>query len=148
MKTLARSLLAMGMIAGLVMSTAGAQEKKAQFAVTLGLLAGDDDGENIGVGICPGVRADFNLTKSFMISPEASLFLGGRLTGAIYSGCTVNYRFGKGFVGLGATVIVAMESPIMLKAHIGAKGRHWTVAGSFQTGGWLTFVGLTAGYIF
>jgi hypothetical protein len=36
----------------------------------------------------------------------------------------------------------------MLKAHIGAKGRHWTVAGSFQKGGWLTFFGLTAGYIF
>ena len=124
MKTVARALMVMGMIAGMVTVAAGAQEKKVQLAVTLGLLAGDDDGEDIGVGICPGVRVDFNLTKSFMISPEASLFLGGRLTGAIYPGCTVNYRFGKGFIGLGAMVIAAMESPIMLKAHIGAKGRH------------------------
>jgi len=33
-------------------------------------------------------------------------------------------------------------------ARVGAKGRHWTVAVSYHTGGWLTFVGLTAGYIF
>jgi hypothetical protein len=54
-----------------------AEQKKTQFAVTLGLLAGDDDGEDTGAGISPGLRVDFYLTKSFMIRPEASLLWGG-----------------------------------------------------------------------
>ena len=135
----------MGMTVGVVMGAAGAAEKKVQFAVTIAGLVGEEEDEFSLIG--PGARVDFSLTKSFMISPEASL-LTGHFLGAISPGCTVNYRFGKGFIGLGAMVIGAAGSPVMLKAHVGAKGRHWTVAASYHTGGWLTFVGLTAGYIF
>lgn len=129
MKTFARSLLAMGMIAGVVLGAAGAEEKKTDFAVTVAFLIGEG-GDYINGSIGPGARVDFNLTKSFMISPEASIFWG-----TVSPGCTVNFRFGKGFIGLGAMAIWDEGAIGLFKAHIGAKGRHWTVAASYHKGG-------------
>jgi hypothetical protein len=67
-----------------------AEQKKTQFAVTLGLLAGDDDGEDTGAGICPGLRVDFYLTKSFMIRPEASLLWGGAVSSRFFCASSQN----------------------------------------------------------
>jgi hypothetical protein len=134
----------MGMIAGMVMGAAGAEDKKVQLGVTVALLIGGETGGDYISGVFgPGARVDFNLTKSFMVSPEVSL-----LWGSISPGGTVNYRFGKGFAGLGAMVIWDEGAIGLFKAHVGAKGLHWLVAASYHRGGWISAVGLTVGYIF
>lgn len=145
MKAVVRGLLVIGMIVGMVLRAAGAEEKKADFVATVALLIGGEKGGDsyISGSFGPGVRVDFNLSKSFMISPEVSLFWG-----ALSPGCTVNYRFGKGFIGLGAMTIWDEGAIGLFKAHIGAKGRHWMFAASYHKGGWITAVGLTIGYIF
>lgn len=149
MKTFARNLLAMGMIAGMVLGMGVPGEKKVQLGLTLNGLALWDDLGNSRTVIGPGLRADFNLGKSVFITPEASVGLGGWSLGG-----TVNYRAGKFFVGAGGVVVGFYEgrwdwgvNPL-LKIHVGAKGLHWTVAASFIGLSWLKGFGLIAGYIF
>lgn len=134
----------MGLTAAMTMA-AGAQEKKVQFAAILGVVSGDE--EEVGTAAGLGVRVDFKLARSFAISPEF-MVLTGEVSGLTYWSCTVDYRFGNGFIGLGPAVLGAVESPLMVKFQGGFRGPHLLVAVSFQTGGDTAFAGLTAGYIF
>jgi len=143
-------MFVMGLAVGVAMGEANPQEKIVQFAVTGTLLLGTWTDGDMGAVIGPGVRVDFNLTKYLMISPETSLFWG-----TVSPGCTVNFRFGKGFIGLGGAITSGgffEEGAIgLFKAHIGAKWRNWLIEGSLLREGrdaWINVVGLTAGFVF
>jgi hypothetical protein len=137
-----RTLGVIGLVAGLALSSASAQERKIQFAPTAGVFFGDEDIGSVIGGL--GVRADFNLSKTIMISPELLfLFLG--YFGPTLPSFTVSYKFGKAFAGLG---VAAVDYPLMVKFQGGTKTRHWMLAGSFLTGGGMMMGGLTASYLF
>ena len=135
------------------MGTAGAQEKKVQLGLTLIALVLLDDTDNSRTVIGPGLRVDFNLGKSVILTPEASLGFTG-----LYVGGTVNYRLRKFFIGAGGGLIYFfkkeqdVQGDAVLKVQVGAKGPHWLVAAAYVSnilsGGWLNGVHLTAGYIF
>lgn len=144
MKSLVKGIAILGLTAAMALM-AGAQERKVQFAALAGLFAGSED--YVGFAPALGIRVDLKLAKSFWISPEIDVF-GGESSGLTNWSCTVNYRFGKGFAGLGPAVLGALESPLMLKVQAGAKSRHWLLAGSFHVGGEAAFAGVTLGYIF
>ncbi|MCX6574106.1 MAG: hypothetical protein NTX99_08970 [Candidatus Aminicenantes bacterium] len=144
MKSLVKGIVILGLTAAMTLA-AGAQERKVQFAALAGFFAGSE--EDVGFAPALGIRVDFKLVKSFWLSPEIAV-LGGESSGLTNLSCTVNYRFGKGFAGLGPAVLGAYESPLMLKVQAGAKSRHWLLAGSFQAGGDMAFAGVTLGYIF
>lgn len=144
MKSLVKGIAILGLAAAMTLA-AGAQERKVQFAATLGAVFGDEDDVGTSAGL--GGRVDFKLARSFAISPEFMILLG-EFSGLTYWSCTLDYRFGNGFVGLGPAVLGAVESPLMVKFQGGFRGRHLLVAGSFHTGGDTALAGLTVGYIF
>jgi hypothetical protein len=144
MNGLVKGIAILGLTAAMTLA-AGAQERKVQFAALAGLFAGSE--EDVGFAPALGIRVDLKLVKSFWLSPEIDL-LGGESSGLTNWSCTVNYRFGKGFAGLGPAALGAYEAPLMLKVQAGAKIRHWLLAVSFQAGGDLVFAGMTLGYIF
>jgi hypothetical protein len=145
MKNLAKNLAIAGMLV-VAASAAGAQERKVQFAGEAGFFSGD---EYTGSGLLLGFRVDFNLSKSIMISPELLLSAGQDYGwGVMFPSCTLNYRLGTVFFGAGIGTIAVFEAPLMAKIQVGAKSRHWTLAGFIQTGAGSTFAGVTAGYIF
>ena len=127
------------------MGTAGAQEKKVQLGLTLNALVLLDDTDNSRTVIGPGLRVDFNLGKSVILTPEASLGFTG-----LYVGGTVNYRLRKFFIGAGGGLIYFFKKE--QDVQVGAKGPRWLVAAAYVSnilsGGWLNGVHLTAGYIF
>jgi hypothetical protein len=127
---------------GLAVLGAEGQERKVHFALTVGVIVGGSE-DGFGGAVGPGARVDFNLSPKVMISPEVSLFWGG-----VSPGCTINARFGRGFIGLGCLALSDEGLIWHFKGHIGVKGGHWTAAASFLKGRWITAVGLTAGYIF
>jgi len=158
--TLFAGLVVVAMAHGSVLRADSASLRRIQFAVTVAGLAGS--GETYGgfSNIGPGGRVDFNLGKRLMISPEIAWFFGE--DGGLSLGGTVNYRFGKGYAGLGV-VSLNKSNAIFLydyrhaatafwKAHAGIKGRHWLIDVSYVTINiahlWLYGFGMTAGYIF
>ena len=156
MRTIVRYVLAAGFVLGLAAGPAGAQEKKIEVALMGSLFFGNRfDGELAGL-IGPSVRFDFHLRGPWMISPEATLFW---YWWSLAPACTLNYRFGHGYVGLGPMVTWATHDGHgigVIKLHVGVKGGHGLVEAAFVTGGrsshtWGTrpaLYGLTFGLVF
>ncbi|MGB8958889.1 MAG: hypothetical protein WCC00_07755 [Candidatus Aminicenantales bacterium] len=151
-----KALGVIGMVAGLALNAAGAEEKKVQFALTGTLMFGQDfDGEFGGLG-GPGGRVDISLGKKFMVSPEAILALSWDM---VATACTLNYRFGSCYAGLGPMVNLTDRSwkgDVFLKAHLGVKVDHWLIEAVYVAGGSpqgivgerVALVGLTYGFAF
>ena len=121
---MAKVLGVMGIVAGLALNAAGGEEKKVQIALTGTFMMGARFDGEFGGFIGPGVRLDLKLDKLFMISPEAMLLL---YWSSVAPACTLNLRFGLGYVGLGPMVTWATfdgHGIGLLKAHLGIKGDH------------------------
>ena len=151
-----KALGVIGMIAGLALNAAAAEEKKVQIALTGTLMFGQDfDGEFGGL-VGPGGRVDIGLGKKLTISPEAILALYWDMVAAAF---TLNYRFGSGYAGLGPMVNLTdhgWKGDVFLKAHLGVKVDHWLIEAVYVAGGSprrivgerVALVGLTYGFAF
>ena len=145
-----------GMVAGLALNAAGAEDRKVQFALTGTLMFGQDFDGEFGALIGPGGRVDISLGKKFMISPEAILALSWDM---VATACTLNYRFGSCYAGLGPMVNLTdhdWKGGAFLKAHLGVKAGHWLIEAVYVAGGSprgivgerVALVGMTYGFAF
>ena len=144
-----------GMVAGLALNAAGAEDRKVQFALTGSFLAGESVAGMGGI-LGFGMRAVLELKGPFAISPEIDVYQYWR---SIVPACTLNLRFGKGYIGLGPMVALAVPDGYaigLVKAHAGIKSRHWLLEADYIAGGAsrhtgaerTTLIGLTFGVVF
>jgi hypothetical protein len=151
-----KALGVIGIVAGLALNAAGAEGRKVQFALTGTFMIGERFDGEFGGFIGPGVRLDLDLDKLFMISPEAMLLL---YWSSVAPACTLNLRFGLGYVGLGPMVTWATcdgHGIGLLKAHLGIKAGHalfevFFVKGAASSHTWgqrPSLLGLTASLVF
>ena len=156
MRMRARGMAALGLAAVMVVAAAGAEERKVQFALTGTLMFGQDFDGEFGALIGPGGSVDISLGKKFMISPEAILALCWDM---VATACTLNYRFGSCYAGLGPMVNLTdhgWKGDVFLKAHLGVKVDHWLIEAVYVAGGSprrivgerVALVGLTYGFAF
>jgi hypothetical protein len=152
---MAKALGVMGIVAGLALNAAGAEEKKVQIALTGSFLIGESVAGTGGIGGF-GMRAVLELKGPFAVSPEIDMYQYWR---SIVPACTLNLRFGKGYIGLGPMVSWAVPDGYavgLVKAHAGIKSRHWLIEADYIAGGAsrhtggerTTLIGLTAGLVF
>lgn len=132
------------------------ESRKVHFALTGTFVMGTDlEGENGGL-IGPGVRIDLDLGKYFIVSPETFVVL---YWDTIAPACTVNFRFGRGFFGLGPMITLTdderWKNHIFLKAHAGARRGMFLLEAVYITGRSSSFgatrvalFGLTVGIVF
>ena len=146
----------MGLVVGLALNVEAGEERKVQIALTGTIMMGERfDGEMGGL-MGPGLRLDFNLAEYLMISPEATLFL---YWGSVAPACTLNFRFGIGYIGIGPMATWAThdrEGIGLIKAHLGIKREHilfevYTIKGRASSHTWgatPSLIGLTFGVVF
>ena len=155
MRAPTKALAAIAMAAGLALNLAGAEEKKVQIALTGSFLVGESVAGTGGLGGF-GLRAVLELKGPFSVSPEIDMYQYWR---SIVPACTLNLRFGKGYIGLGPMVALAVPDGYaigLVKVHAGIKSRHWLLEADYITGGAsrhtgaerTTLIGLTFGVVF
>ena len=155
MRAPTKALGVIAMVAWLALNLVGAEDKKVQVALTGSFLVGDSVAGTGGI-LGFGMRAVLELKGPFTVSPEIDMYQHWR---SIVPACTLNLRFGKGYIGLGPMVALCVPGGYVIglvKAHAGIKSRHWLIEADYIAGGAsrrggeerTTLIGLTFGVVF
>jgi len=163
MKKVFAVLLAMGLVVGLSVGQAFAQDKKVVFSLNLGAMTNLGSGGSFNeVWFTFSAQADIHIVPAFAISPEVMAITDDSFSFSpllLYPGIILNYVSKGGlFVGAGAVLpIVFWEGEsetgdLLPKINVGYRARHLKVTAYLITDTEELFesnlIGLSLGYCF
>lgn len=150
-----------GLLAASAVPAAGApgqvaETRKVHFALTYTCMIGRDLEGEFGGLTGPGARIDVDLGQHFIVSPETVVVLYWE---TVAPACTLNFRFGLGYVGLGPMItltdVESWKNHVFLKAHVGVRAGMFLIEAAYIRGRSSSFggtqvalIGLTLGIVF
>jgi hypothetical protein len=156
MRQAVRTLVVLGLLAGLAPPSFAGPGVKIHFGVTGTFLVGREFEGGFGAFAGPGGRVDVELGRVFMVSPEVTWVLHWR---TVAPACTLNIRLGRVYFGAGPLVTETdrnWDGDVFLKAHFGMRTGFWLIEAVYLTGRasidtgreQVTLLGVTGGFMF